>query len=209
MQVPQLKSRPMTTAKPQSAPESAAPLQRPMRADARRNYDKLLAAARDAFTQSGPDATLDDIARRAGVGPGTLYRHFPTRQDLLEAVYLGEVQEMCRAADDLAGLPPWDALVAWLRQYLSFAATKRAVAGELFSYIDRDAKVFRSSREALVGAGDALVRAAQDAGALRPDTSFGEIGRLVGTIGGMAASDPAELERMFTIVLDGLRYQPS
>lgn len=195
----------MTTAKP----DSAALLQRPMRADARRNYDKLLEAGRDAFTQDGSDATLDDIARRAGVGPGTLYRHFPTRQHLLEAVYLGEVQEMCRAADDLAGLAPWDALVAWLRQYLSFAATKRAVAGELVSYIDRDADVFRRSREALVGAGDALVQAAQAAGALRPDTSFGEIGRLVGTIAGMPSADPEELERMFGIVLDGLRYQPA
>jgi AcrR family transcriptional regulator len=179
-----------------------------MRADARRNYDKLLDAARDAFTQDGPDATLDDIARRAGVGPGTLYRHFPTRQHLLEAVYLGEVQEMCRAADDLADLSPWDALVAWLRQYLSFAATKRAVAGELVTYIDRDAEVFRTSREALVGAGDALVQAAQAAGVLRPDTSFGEIGRLVGTIGGMSStSSPEEIERMFAIVLDGLRRQ--
>jgi AcrR family transcriptional regulator len=189
-------------------PDSAGLLQRPMRADARRNYDKLLDAARDAFTQDGPDATLDDIARRAGVGPGTLYRHFPTRQHLLEAVYLGEVQEMCRAADDLADLSPWDALVAWLRQYLSFAATKRAVAGELVTYIDRDAEVFRTSREALVGAGDALVQAAQAAGVLRPDTSFGEIGRLVWTIGGMSTtSSPEEIERMFAIVLDGLRRQ--
>ena len=197
---------PMSTVKP----DSADLLQRPMRADARRNYDKLLEAGREAFTQDGPDATLDDIARRAGVGPGTLYRHFPTRQHLLEAVYLGEVQEMCRAADDLADLSPWDALVAWLRQYLSFAATKRAVAGELVNYIDRDAEVFRTSREALVGAGDALVQAAQAAGALRPDTSFGEIGRLVGTIGGMSStSSPAEIDRMFAIVLDGLRFQPA
>ena len=188
--------------------EPAGPGQRPMRADARRNYDKLLEAGRDAFTEAGPDATLDDIARRAGVGPGTLYRHFPTRQHLLEAVYIGEVQEMCRAAGDLADLSPWDALVAWLRQYLSFAATKRAVAGELITYIDRDAEVFRSSREALVGAGDALVRRAQAAGALRADTSFGEIGRLVGTIAGLSPSDPEELDRMLGIVLDGLRYQP-
>ena len=179
-----------------------------MRADARRNYDRLLEAGRDAFTEAGADATLDDIARRAGVGPGTLYRHFPTRQHLLEAVYIGEVREMCRAADDLADLAPWDALVGWLRQYLSFAATKRAVAGELITYIDRDAEVFRSAREALVGAGDALVQRAQEAGVLRPDTSFGEIGRLVGTIAGLSPSDPDELERMLGIVLDGLRYRP-
>jgi AcrR family transcriptional regulator len=179
-----------------------------MRADARRNYDKLLAAARDAFTQDGASATLDDIARRAGVGAGTLYRHFPTRQHLLEAVYLGEVQEMCRTAAGLADLPPWDALVAWLREYLSFAATKRAVAAELITYIDQDAEVFRSSREALMGAGDGLVQRAQEAGAVRHDTSFGEIARLVGSIAGIRPSDPEMLERMFSIVLDGLRYQP-
>ena len=160
--------------------------------------------------QSGPDATLDDIARRAGVGPGTLYRHFPTRQDLLEAVYLGEVQEMCRAADDLAGLPPWDALVAWLRQYLSLrgdqARRRRRARSATSTAMPRcfAPRARRSSARATRSCS-----AAQDAGVLRPDTSFGEIGRLVGTIGGMAASDPAELERMFTIVLDGLRYQPA
>jgi AcrR family transcriptional regulator len=179
-----------------------------MRADARRNYDKLLEAGRDAFTEDGAAATLDDIARRAGVGAGTLYRHFPSRQHLLEAVYLGEVQEMCNSATDLADLPPWDALVAWLHEYLSFAATKRAVAGELINYIDQDAEVFRSSREALVGAGNALVQRAQEAGVLRPDTSFGEIGRLVGSIAGIRPADPEALEGMFTIVLDGLRYLP-
>lgn len=196
----------MTSARTEPA---VAPAKRPMRADARRNHDKLLEAARDAFTRDGPEATLDDIARRAGVGPGTLYRHFPTRQHLLEAVYVGEVEEMCRSADDLAGLPPWGALVAWLRQYLAFAATKRAVAGELVGYIERDAEVFRSSREALTAAGAELVRRAQEAGVLRPDTSYGEIARLLYSIAGINAADPGEVERTFAIVLDGLRAQPS
>src|SRR6195952_3156562 len=81
------------------APEVLA--RRPKRADARRNYESLLVAARDAFAEDGTDASLEDIARRAGVGIGTLYRHFPTRQDLLEAAYVDEVEEMSRKANDL------------------------------------------------------------------------------------------------------------
>src|ERR1700712_4737164 len=83
-------------------------IRRPQRADARRNFDALLAAARDAFAENGTEASLEDIARRAGVGIGTLYRNFPTRQDLFESVYVGEVEQLCQAAEDVAALPPWD-----------------------------------------------------------------------------------------------------
>src|SRR3954447_17497648 len=106
---------------------------KPMRADARRNYEKLLAAAREAFTQQGSSASLEDIARRAGVGIGTLYRHFPTRQALLEAVYLDEVDAVCQSAAALAEQEPWDALAAWLRRFVAYVATKKALADELFS----------------------------------------------------------------------------
>ncbi len=191
---------------PSARTDSDAPLQRPMRADARRNYDRLLAAAHEAFAEDGAAATMDDIARRAGVGPGTLYRHFPTRQHLLEAVYTGEVQEMCRSASDLAELPPWEALVGWLRRYLSFAATKKALRGELITYVTGDAVVFRDSREALIGAGDAVFERAQAAGVLRDDTTFAEVAPLIGAIAG--TSDPDGLDRMFTIVVDGLRPPP-
>ena len=93
-------------------------LQPPKRADARRNYEKLIEAARAAFADSGSQASLEEIARRAGVGIGTLYRHFPTRQALLEAVYVDEVEALSRSADELADLPPWDALAEWLRRYV-------------------------------------------------------------------------------------------
>src|SRR3954451_22736744 len=112
--------------------------QRPRRADARRNYDKLLAAARETFTEHGTEASLEEIARRAGVGIGTLYRNFPTRQALLEAVYIDEVEEMARAAEDVAGLEPWDALAAWLHQYVGFAQTKRALAEQVMEAGDTD-----------------------------------------------------------------------
>ena len=98
--------------------ETEIQLQRPKRADARRNYDKLVAAARAVFTEDGTSAPLEDVAERAGVGIGTLYRHFPTRQALLEAVYVDEVEAMARAADDLSELPPWEALSQWLHQFV-------------------------------------------------------------------------------------------
>src|SRR3954454_13076228 len=88
-------------------------LARPKRADARRNYEKVLAAARDAFAEGGEATSLEEIARRAGVGIGTLYRHFPSRQALLEAVYVGEVEEVCRSAAELSEMDPWDALNSW------------------------------------------------------------------------------------------------
>src|SRR5258706_13057049 len=96
--------------------------QRPKRADARRNYEKLLAAAGEAFAENGTAASLEDIARRADVGIGTLYRHFATRQDLLEAVYIDEVEEMSRAAADLPDPEPRDALATGLPQSVSSAA---------------------------------------------------------------------------------------
>src|SRR3954454_18864528 len=111
--------------------QSRIQLQRPKRADARRNYDKLVAAARATFAEAGASAPLEDVAERAGVGIGTLYRHFPTRQALLEAVYVDEVEAIARAAADLSELPAWDALSEWLRRYVGFAATKRVLAEAL------------------------------------------------------------------------------
>src|SRR4051812_38462521 len=100
---------------------------KPKRADARRNYEKLIASARDAFTEQGSEASLEDIARRAEVGIGTLYRNFPTRQALLEAVYVDEVDALGRTAEALADQEPWDALVTWLRRFVGYMATKQAL----------------------------------------------------------------------------------
>src|SRR3954469_869569 len=89
---------------------------RPKRADARRNYEKVVAAAREAFAERGASTSLEEIARRAEVGIGTLYRNFPNRQALLEAVYVDEVATVCRSAAELESLPPWDAFVAWVHR---------------------------------------------------------------------------------------------
>jgi AcrR family transcriptional regulator len=180
--------------------------QRPKRADARRNYEKLLAAAGEAFTENGTAASLEDIARRADVGIGTLYRHFATRQDLLEAVYIDEVEEMSRAAADLTDLEPWDALVTWLHQFVRYAATKRALADEMMATIDQDAEVFVACRTAITAAGDLLLRRAQEAGVVRPDTNFTDVGRMVAGIAAIRTADPGQIERILDVALDGLRY---
>jgi AcrR family transcriptional regulator len=206
MEAPSVLSSGLATSTQTDQPTLA---RRPKRADARRNYDKLIAAAREAFTEQDRSASLEDIARRAGVGIGTLYRHFPTRTDLIEAVYLEEVEALCRSADDLADGPPWDALVGWLRRFVGYVATKQALAEELFAIADRDAQVFKSCRVAFYRAGEPLLARAQDAGDVRSDTDIDEVLRMVGGIAKIQAASPAEIDRILTVALDGLRYRAS
>jgi AcrR family transcriptional regulator len=187
--------------------ETEIQLQRPKRADARRNYEKLVAAARAVFTEDGTSAPLEDIAGRAGVGIGTLYRHFPTRQALLEAVYVDEVEAMARAADELSGLPPWDALSLWLHQYVGFAATKRAL-NEALVETAPDSNVLVACRTALTRAGTALVERAQREGVIRPDTNFSDVVRMVAGIAMVPTEDPEQKERLLELALDGVRYRP-
>jgi AcrR family transcriptional regulator len=193
-----------------SATETVSELiARPKRADALRNYEKLVAAAREAFAQDGPSASLEEIARRANVGIGTLYRHFPSRQALLEAVYVDEVDALCRSAADLAGLAPWDALVAWLHRFVAYLATKQALAQELLNYVDRDATVFRTCRGGLYAAGEPLLARAQAARAVRPDTDLEEIIKMVGGIAKIQGASPAQIDHILELALDGLRYRPA
>ena len=187
--------------------QSEIQLQRPQRADARANRDKLAAAARALFTEKGTSAPLEEVAERAGVGIGTLYRHFPTRQALLEAVYVDEVEAMARAATELEELPPWDALSQWLHQYLGFAATKRAL-NEALMETDPNSGVLLTCRTAIAGAGNALVERAQRAGVVRNDTTFTDIVRMAGAIAMVPTEDPEQKKRLLELALDGLRYQP-
>ena len=179
--------------------------QRPQRADARENHDKLVAAARALFADKGTSAPLEEVAERAGVGIGTLYRHFPTRQALLQAVYVDEVEAMARAAADLAELPPWDALSQWLHQYVGFAATKRAL-NEALMETNPDSNVLLTCRTAISGAGTGLVERAQHAGVVRNDTTFLDIVRMVGAIAMVPTEDPEQKKRLLELALDGLRY---
>ena len=181
---------------------------RPKRADARRNYEKVLAAAREAFAEGGESTALEEIARRAGVGIGTLYRHFPNRQALLEALYVDEVEEVCRSAAELDGTDPWEALTGWFEGFIGYLATKQALAAELLNYLDKDAALFQVCRASLFEAGEPLLKRAQDAGVVRPDVNIGEVIQMVVGIGKIPTSDPRQTEHILRVALDGLRYRP-
>jgi AcrR family transcriptional regulator len=181
---------------------------RPKRADARRNYDKVIAAARSAFTESGAETSLEGIARRAGVGIGTLYRHFPNRQALLEAVYVEEVDRFCASASELDGLGPWDAFATWIEGLVEYMATKMALAHELFDYVDRGAPVFTACRASLFAAGEPLLQRAQAAGAVRSDVDVAEVIQLIGGIAKIQGAEPEQIRHLLSIALDGLRTRP-
>ncbi len=178
--------------------------QRPKRADARRNYEALLAAAKEAFTEADTAASLEDIARRAGVGIGTLYRHFPTRQILIEAVYVGEVDALSQSARDSAELEPWDALTTWLRRFVQYVKTKQALIQELFAE-GGSPEAFASCRSALYAAGEGLLARAQDAEVVRADVGIADVLHLVTGIAKITTVDEEQTERVLAIALDGLR----
>jgi AcrR family transcriptional regulator len=180
----------------------------PKRADARRNHECVLAAARAAFAEGGEATALEQIARRAGVGIGTLYRHFPNRQALLEALYVNELEKVCRSAEPLDDADPCQALNDWFERLIGYLTTKRALAHELMDYLDPDASLFRECRAALFAAGEPLLKRAQDAGVARPDVGFSDVLHMVGGITKMPASEPGQVEHVLRVALDGLRYRP-
>ncbi len=196
---------PVTTAA--TVPEVRA--RRPKRADAARNYEALLEAAREAFAEGGVSSSLEDIARRAGVGIGTLYRHFPTRQDLLEAVYVHEVETLCRSAAALGELPPWDALVGFLNGVVGYASTKKAIAEELTAAHGRGSEFFQICRTEIGAAGEPLLQRAQDAGVARSDATFDDVLRMIAGLAMVAFPGPEDRDRVLRMAFDGLRAQPA
>jgi AcrR family transcriptional regulator len=167
----------------------------------------VLTAAREAFAEGGESTALEEIARRAGVGIGTLYRHFPHRQALLEALYVNEVEEVCRSAAQLDDADPWQALNDWFERLIGYLATKRALAHELLNYLDQDAPLFKECRTELFAAGEPLLKRAQEAGVVRPDVEFSQVMHMVVGISKIP-SDPDQIEHILRIALDGLRHQP-
>ncbi|MBM7503794.1 TetR/AcrR family transcriptional regulator [Agromyces aurantiacus] len=174
---------------------------RPTRADARRNFDALVEAAREAFAEHGVDASLEDIARRAGVGIGTLYRNFPTRDALVEAVYLDEVAGVAAFADGLGDQSPFDALAAWLRRFADYASRKRV----LLDGLNRDSELLQTCRVVMYQAGEPLLRRAQEAGEVRGDVGIDDVVRLVAGVAGVAFPTAEQRERVVALALDGLR----
>jgi AcrR family transcriptional regulator len=184
----------------------SAGMPRPMRADARRNYDRLVATAREAFAEYGPEAPLDVIARRTGVGPGTLYRHFPSRESLLEAAYRGEVAELsARARTLLDDHPPAEALRLWMREQVSFVVHKRGLAMTLKAAIDKDSETFAWCKKTLGDAADVLLARAQEAGEIRADIKATDLLRLAHGVGIAVENAPDDADRFLTMLLDGLR----
>jgi AcrR family transcriptional regulator len=178
------------------------------RADARRNRERILALAKEAFTHSGPQISLDELARQAGVGAGTLYRHFPTRGDLLEAVYREEVERLVAAEVRLAeALPPIEALRAWLLLFVDYIATKQIVAAALETLLCGPSSVFEASGVRITGAIEALVRRAVRGGDLRSDLDPIDLLRaLIGVANVASGPDwPANARRLVEILLAGAR----
>jgi AcrR family transcriptional regulator len=202
----------MSVTEEKRQPDGGAP--RPMRADARRNYQALVSAASAAFFEHGADdASLEEIARRAGVGIGTLYRHFPTRQALLEAVYRDQVELICaRASELLDSAPPEEALVTWLRALVQFGSTKRSLTSALLATLDKDSELLSSCSAMMRQSADALLTRAQDAGVVRRDAQSVDVLRMVHGVSMVAQRTPADAgqaDRMIGLIMDGLRYQPA
>ena len=154
-----------------SAPaDQGPPLAR--RADAKRNRDKILAAARAAFADPGADVSMAEISRRAGVGMATLYRNFPGRRELLEALYTGEVDAVCTAAGTVTGETPGETLAAWLRTFFGFALSKRHIAAELLEHTDASDPIFGGNRSRVMAAARPLFAAAQDNHEVRADLTL-------------------------------------
>jgi AcrR family transcriptional regulator len=182
------------------------PTTRPARADARRNYDLLVSAAREAFAEHGTDTSLEEIARRAGVGIGTLYRRFPNRTALLEAVYVDEIQSVCdRAYGYAEKLGPYDALAAWLRSFVGYSISKKSLAGELTVALGKDSEFFTACKVNVREAGELLLSAAKKEGTVREELQLMDILRLVGGITMGRDMDRDQAERLLEIVLAGLK----
>lgn len=184
---------------------------RPMRADAQRNYASLLKTARIAVSERGADIVLEDVARSAGVAIGTLYRHFPTRQDLLEAVFLEETDELRIYAEELASAPvPLDALINWLRRQMDLSARGRSMGAAIMAAKHDPGTRIYAANKAMFEAGEVLLRRAQAAGQIQADVHLVDVVRLAYGIVlvNEHASDPDGVNRMLDLVIAGIRTKP-
>lgn len=185
--------------------KAPAPDARPQRADARRNYDRLLQAARELFAEEG-ETSMEAIAQRAGVGIGTLYRHFPKRIDVVEAVYRDDVDQVVAVAEnDVATLSPWDAVDSFLHAFVAYALGKRRFLTELREAFEKNPGLKSQARERLESAMRLVVERGQAAGVVRADLSGDEIYGLVGPMCMSATLTAEQCERLIAMILDGLR----
>ena len=174
------------------------------RADAERNRDKILAAARSAFADPEAEVSMAEISRRAGVGMATLYRNFPGRRELLEALFADEVNAVCEAAGTAGGETPGAVLTAWLHRFFAFTASKRHIASELLERTDRSNPLFDDSRARVIAAGRPLLAAAQRSHEARDDLTLEQVLDMVIAIAAIHG-DTRYLEPILQAALDGLR----
>lgn len=175
------------------------------RADAERNRDKILAAARTAFADPSATVSMAEISRRAGVGMPTLYRNFPGRRELLEALYRDEVDVVIRAAETADAATPGAALTAWLRQFFAFFGNKRHIAAELLKHTDASNPVFGDNRARVIAAGRPLLAAAQRTHEIRDDLTLEQILDMIHAIATIQ-NDTRYVEPILRTALDGLRH---
>jgi AcrR family transcriptional regulator len=184
------------------------PAQRKPRTDALRNRERILEVAKGAFTRHGADASLDDIAKQAGVGAGTLYRHFPTRDALIEAVYGSEVEKLAAAAHGFAAaMSPVEALRAWLLLFVDYIAAKHIIAPALNSVAGGPARLYEGSRSMVQGAIDELVKRAKKSGDVRRDVDASDLLRAVIGVSyvGSGGDWQQSARRLVDILMAGLR----
>ncbi|MDO8189011.1 TetR/AcrR family transcriptional regulator [Conexibacter sp. JD483] len=182
---------------------------KPLRADAQRNRDKLLAAAAAQFASAGPDSSLEAIAKAAGVGVGTLYRHFPTKDALLAAVYRQEVEQLhAAAAELLRANPPDEALALWLDRFVLYAATKRGMGAALRALVNSGEGIGIDVRGLLLDAIGTLLKAGVAAGSLRSDVDAWDVLRATGSVWQMPdeADWQEQARRLLRLLMDGLRH---
>jgi AcrR family transcriptional regulator len=179
---------------------------RSIRSDAQRNHIRLVLAAREVFAREGNDASMEAIALQAGVGAGTLYRHFPRRIDLVEAVYQNDVEELLHAAEKaIANFDPWEALVNWLDSFLHYSLGKRVFLAELRESFEKNPELRLSSREKVEQSFTLVLDNAQRAGVARRDIDGSDLMLLVGGMCTGPTLVEAQGERLLAMVLDGLR----
>jgi AcrR family transcriptional regulator len=184
--------------------ESRSHAGRPRRADARRNYDQLLEQARIAFAEFGADASLDEIARRAGVASGTLYRHFPTRLDLIEAVLAGQIAELVdHGRGLLTAEDEFDALSTWLRAALTHALTYRGLAAAVMNSALGQVSAWHAE---MFETGAALLARARQSGAVAAVADTADVLKMVGAIAWATPDSPAQADRLLTLLMNGLRH---
>jgi AcrR family transcriptional regulator len=206
---PQAEPQAEPQAVPPAGPHGARPAEQ-LRADARQNRARLIIAATEAFAEKGADAPLEDVARRAGVGIGTLYRHFPSRLDLQAAVFRSQVVTICGQGDTLLESDePGQAFATWCQALAAYLVTKRGLSKALIEAVGAESELMKSCWMAMRDTTERLLAAGQQAGVIRSDVDSMDVMRLVHGVAVSTERDPGRAGLLLSVTLDGLRAKPA